>query len=365
MDSLKLALDSYKKIINDDHVIKINYRNLKNNKLSLYLSIRHNSTVNKINKRQTLNIFLTGNKKKDLQSIQIATRIRDEYETAILKGKDPFSFNSDYIYITDYITVYSKKYDNKNSKKNFITLRGHLAKYKPKAVLKDIDRKFVNGFVDYLKNAVEKSASFYFDKFKQILYHAIGEETISDLPFLRQLTIKKIESDQPHLTIDEMKLVKNCKLHNIQCKNGFLFCCYTGLRFSDMIKLKYSDIIDDKIVLRQIKTNTILTQILHPEAISIIEEQRQLNNKKSEYIFNFCYETWYRNIPKICKSAGIERHITGHCSRHSFATLCTSSDINLYLLSNLLGHKSVRHTQRYAKVEEKKKEEAINKLPEL
>ena len=61
--------------------------------------------------------------------------------------------------------------------------------------------------------------------------------------------------------------------------------------------------------------------------------------------------------------AGITKHITWHSGRHTFATLALTHDIDLYTVSKLLGHKEIKTTQIYAKLVDKKKDEAVDKLP--
>ena len=65
------------------------------------------------------------------------------------------------------------------------------------------------------------------------------------------------------------------------------------------------------------------------------------------------------------KSAGIKKKITFHCARHTFATMCLTYDVDIYTVSKLLGHRDLKTTEIYAKLIDKKKDEAIDRLPDL
>ena len=84
------------------------------------------------------------------------------------------------------------------------------------------------------------------------------------------------------------------------------------------------------------------------------------------YIFNLPNnDNANRALRKAAKSAGLNKHLTFHMSRHTFATLSLTSGVDLYTVSKLLGHTDIKNTQIYARVIDKLKEEAVDKLPEL
>jgi site-specific recombinase XerD len=77
--------------------------------------------------------------------------------------------------------------------------------------------------------------------------------------------------------------------------------------------------------------------------------------------------TWYMNsqLKEWVKSAGIKKHITFHCARHTFATMLLTLDTDIYVVSKLLGHTDVSTTQIYAKIVDKKKQQAVDNIPQL
>ena len=89
-------------------------------------------------------------------------------------------------------------------------------------------------------------------------------------------------------------------------------------------------------------------------------------NLEQNIIFDLRNNTQICNaIKKWVQKAGINKHITFHCARHTFATMCLTYDVDIYTVSKLLGHRDIGSTQIYAKLIDKKKDEAIDKLPSL
>lgn len=71
------------------------------------------------------------------------------------------------------------------------------------------------------------------------------------------------------------------------------------------------------------------------------------------------------SIAAWVKSAGINKHITFHCARHTFAVMMLDVGVDLYTVSKLLGHKSIESTQVYAKILDKNKKAAVDKIPQI
>jgi integrase len=353
------------KINNEGYKVKLNYR-FRDGKHIIYLNYR--KTKNHVTRHETKRIaILTGtDKKEDLLRIKKADLYRQEFENLLKREQDIFHKAGEKTFLTDYCDYISSTYKNKSSAKIFRLVKQHLIKYSGNSVtLADVNKSFCMRFVDYLKNADLKADHFYFDKFKQVLYRAISEELISDMPFLRRMSIKKNTPKIEFLTKEELLKVYHCETKYIDCKNAFIFACYTGLRFIDLFKLKFSDIKDGILYITQQKTDEVLKIKVHETAMNILNLQK-IKQGDNDLVFDIkCYNRWQEYIPRIMKSAGIEKNISGHCARHTFATLCVTEGIDIYVISKLLGHKSVKHTQRYANLVDATRDEAIEKLPKI
>lgn len=227
-----------------------------------------------------------------------------------------------------------------------------------------LDYKYCQDFADYLLTKVsQNSAGSYFSKLKFVFNQAVKEKIIPNNP-ASNITIKGTEAKREFLTLEEIKTLAGSKKPNLDTCNAFLFSCFTGLRFSDVKRLKYSDIQEGYIVFTQKKTGQNERMKLSSSALKIIEKQSEFI--RNEYIFNLRhYSQVERHLATWTASAGINKHITFHCSRHSFATLSLTNDIDIYTVSKLLGHRDLKTTQIYAKLIDKKKDQAIDKLPEI
>jgi len=148
-----------------------------------------------------------------------------------------------------------------------------------------------------------------------------------------------------------------------EIKNIFLFGCYTGLRFSDIRTLKWTNIKDGRIQLTQTKTKGTVYILLGKNTERILELQRD----NTEFVFDI--SRYSSSVNKTLKSlidkSSIEKDVTFHSSRHTFATFLISSGVNVYTVSKLLGHKDIKSTLVYAKVINEEKEKAVNSIPKF
>lgn len=167
------------------------------------------------------------------------------------------------------------------------------------------------------------------------------------------------------LTLDEVSRLVDAQCDYPAVKNMFLFSCFTGLRFSDVKALSWGKI-DDSMI------GTTIQKTKKPIYIPISNNARRWLPERGSagsdgIVFADCpnKNTICRCIDKWAKAAGIDKHVTFHVARHTFATLSLEYGADLYTISKLLGHQRVTTTQIYAKVIDKKKEEAVNLIPDL
>jgi integrase len=132
----------------------------------------------------------------------------------------------------------------------------------------------------------------------------------------------------------------------IKCTaEAFLFCCYTGLRFSDIKQLRSDHIQTNAIVLEQEKTDDIVYIPLNNKAKDI------LHDKKSTIVFNLPSNQKYNEALKdLATATGISKNLTSHTARHTFAVLSIEKNIPLEIISKLLGHRDLKTTQIYAQI---------------
>ena len=224
-----------------------------------------------------------------------------------------------------------------------------------------LTRGLILEFKDYLEQTLNgETPSNYFKKFKKALEVLVDEGLLEKNP-AKSIVLKKNESiNKEILTFDEIKLLAQTPIHNEEVKRAFLFSCYTGLRFCDIKVLSWSNINNGNLKVIQSKTGRPVIVPLHEIAIEILNDCKA----KTGLIFNLPTHTaCLKDLKVWVKKSGINKHITWHCARHSFATgiIVYGSDVNS--ASSLLGHSSYAYTQRYVRMSEQLKETAVANLP--
>jgi len=195
-----------------------------------------------------------------------------------------------------------------------------------------------------------------------MLNHAVKHNILIKNP-ARFVSTPKKRIDREYLLIDEIKLLVSTESYHPHITNAFLFSCFTGLRISDIRNLTWDNIKNYKLEYVQKKTGIAQKIKISKSALDLLIEQKKITKGIRVFEVPRSDSNSNKHLKEWVKRAGIKKHITFHCSRHTFATLCLTSDIDLYTVSKLLGHTDIKNTQIYGKLIDKKKDEAIDKLP--
>jgi integrase len=352
--------------VNHKKAIKLRYRALAKQAFSLYLDSSHN------NKReyQFLKIYILGKeetKAQDKENLQLAIAIRDKRELELLQNKAGFQLDS-WRSKVNFVEYFKSIADSRPPlERAWRNTYAHLRDFtRGKIQFKNIDEKFCESFRDYmLEKVAVNTAAVNFTVFKSGLNRAVKEKIIQANP-AQHINIKKVDVDRDFLTIEEIQKLKATPCNDEQLKNAFLFACFTGLRISDIEGLTFDNIENGYLKFKQKKTNGIDRMKLHSDAMKIVDEQRVFSSSNNDKIFNLqSNQAINKNLRFWVRQGGINKKITFHSARHTFATLCLTYDVDLFTVSKLLGHRDLKTTQIYAKLIDKKKDEAIDKLPEL
>lgn len=176
------------------------------------------------------------------------------------------------------------------------------------------------------------------------------------------------------LTAEELGRMEATLMRNEETKRAFLFACYTGLRISDICSLTYGDIKQEQAATGQriyivrktmVKTRRVVSVPLSKKALSYLPADFSQKSKDTK-VFNLptvgavndSLKTW-------AKDAKVDKVVTFHTSRHTFATLALTLGVDVFTTSKLLGHQNVRTTQIYAEVIDAKKEQAISLFDQI
>lgn len=263
----------------------------------------------------------------------------------------------------------------------------HLLKYEPDESITfgRITPKWVRGFRDYLDNdamqwaidtrkrevepkpIAQGTKALMFQKFCSVFNIAMREGIIQFNPAAGVERFKEPESDREFLTIDEIRKLSATPPPNQILAQAFFFSCLTGLRWSDIVKLKWSEVHQwasgTRLIFKQKKTGSLEYLDLNAQAASMLGQPGQ----PDDYVFPGLgpIQSARVSIAAWVRSAGINKHITFHCARHTFAVMMLDLGVDLYTVSKLLGHKSIETTQVYAKILDKNKKAAVDRIPDI
>lgn len=239
-----------------------------------------------------------------------------------------------------------------------------------KKMLTQIDTKDIKQFIKKLRQEGKKENTVvqHIEVLNAMFNEAERRELIDKNPVRmmdRQDKPHKEESSREYLSVEELKRMMATKSRSAVV-DAFLFACFTGLRFSDVKSLKWQEIREENgqrtIVKTMQKTGGEVRVPISDEAWDIIAHKRRTENVfdrlGSESGMNMALKAW-------ANRAGVTKNVSFHVSRHTFATLSLEAGADLYTVSKLLGHTEIGTTQIYAKIVDKKRQEAVNKLAGL
>lgn len=204
----------------------------------------------------------------------------------------------------------------------------------------------------------------HLERMRKMAGLAVRMEWMEKEPF-NQYQLKFHRVDKHFLTVEELSRIekKSFSIHRLHwTRDVFVFCCYTGLAYSDVMNLKHTHIqagIDGEQWIRtsRQKTNTPVNTPLLPEALEIMERYRTdaraiANGTVFPNISNQKLNSYLKEIADLCD---IQKHLTFHLARHTFATSITlANGVPIETVSKMLGHTKISTTQIYARVLEKK-----------
>ena len=249
-----------------------------------------------------------------------------------------------------------------------------------------VDEDFCKGFVDYLNTKAvaarvgeqhqtppqlsPNTRNTYFTRLAAALNKAVLDGLIATAPtknFTRKHGNRPQQqaSKREYLTESELKALINTDCKCKEIREAFLFSCMCGLRWSDINALRWQDIHTNgnvwQIETRMVKTQELLYLPLSEQAKAFIPERADKALSDRVFTLPSLFKA-ERVLKKWVESAGINKHITFHCGRHTFATLVITKGADVYTTRDLLGHTSVKTTEIYAEIVDAKKAEAVNLL---
>lgn len=242
---------------------------------------------------------------------------------------------------------------------SYNTLVRHVERFQHNVTLKDIDIDFLNRFASWSKSQgmSPSTISGRLKSLRAIINEAIARKLITtdDDPF-KSFRIPKIKNREESLTMEELDRLARLSLRGCigHIRDAFLFDCYCGLRYSDLINLSDKDfsIINRKkwIILQTRKTGDTaripIEQIFRGRAMRILEKYSSVSRLVK--IGNNASAN--RTLKEIFAKAGIAKYAHFHLARHTFITLCIEQGVSITTVQMMVAHSKIETTRGYAKL---------------
>ena len=309
--------------------------------------------------------IIRNNRQNELSKSEIYTDV----EADTLKAKERSQ--------GDFIAYFADICKTKNAWNSVLNhLNDYVLKFDKSSIKRfcDIDLLWCEQFREHLLNTKThrsdkvllstNTASSYFVKFKIALKSAhrhgyLLKDINQDLK-----SIKEEETQREFLTLEELKVLVITPCTNPVLKRAALFSALTGLRHSDIRKMRWSEIVDNN---GEYSLKYIIQKTNKPDELPISNEAMHLCGERGaseDLVFEDLKYSAYANkaLAQWLGSAGITRNITFHCFRHTFATLQLASGTQITTIQKMLGHKNIGTTMVYAKTLEKAKREATERI---
>ena len=382
--------------------VRIRFKQLSNGNQSIYLEYYTGDVIRKENyvggkrKYEFLKLYLIPertreDKAKNEATLALAKAIQSRRIVEVQNDAHGFqNTNKSRVNLLDYLENIGKQSAEQGSRNYARTVLNTVRALRlfrgDYIAFRDVDKEFLSEFTDYLRQMPKaskygvlktggrlsnNSVVSYYGTLRTAINRAYKEGIITVNPtkeFDFASKVRQEPSRREYLTLDELKTLINTECRHEIVKRAFLFSCLCGLRVSDIRKLKWCDLQRSggrvRIEITMQKTKEPLYLPISDEALKWLPERGEANG--SDFIFPLTHEgTVNDTLQHWAKVAGITKHISFHVSRHTHATMMLTLGADLYTVSKLLGHKNIATTQIYAKIVDKKKEEAIGLIPNL
>lgn len=265
-------------------------------------------------------------------------------------------------FVQDNILSSPGKASTRKNKQSTLTL---LTQFKPGLSFKSLNSHFIHSFENFLygKGYQVNTVAKHMKHLKSFVNSAIdrGYIKLQDYPFQRYKT-KKAKGKNSHLLPEEIEKLENMELtgkaksltHTLE---AFLFCCYTGLRYSDFVNLTEKNIVITQkkpwIVFSTIKTGAEvklpLALLFNGKAWKMLQRHK---GRWNEFFALKPNSTVNKELIRIAKLASIDKHFSFHSARHTCATLLIYNGANITTVQKLLGHRNVATTEIYSDIME-------------
>ena len=345
-------------------------------------------------KRENLNLYIwihprsPQERTQNRNTLALAEKIRFEREQEFLEDREGYRLKKEkevdllrYFrkHREDEVYARSTRIGFGTAYRRFIDFLGSMPKYKKYVDFLRMDLltpEMVGGYVEYLKKvSVGDGGARTYGLFKKVITTAVEEGLMKKNP-CKGIAMRKdaYAIKKQILTLDEIRRLASTPFAGSypDIRRAFLFSLYTGIRWRDVSQLTYENVdlssgllkFEQSKIAGRSKSSSVVTP-LSPMLHKIIGKPGVQGDYK-QFIFSLpTWSTCVKQLDAWVKAAGIGKHITWHCARHSFAVNILNGGANIKTVQSLMGHASIEMTEKYLRVVDELKHKAINSLPEL
>lgn len=353
-------------------------------------------------RRESLKLYLWHNprtpqqRQENKETLILAKKIRHDKGQELLDQEKGYRLQakSEKVNFLDYFKEYLDSYTKKDVRmiqstlqrfKDFLHDTPEYSKFERTIRPEQITSEMVEAFTEYLQaRSVGEGAKSYYQRFKKVFKACAVKHNINyQRPFLdadgKSITIKIDEGAivKDFLSPEEERqlIATHYTGENPEIRNAFIFCLYTGMRFCDVKDLTFGNIDFPNRLLtyeqNKTKGHSTHSSVSLPLTDDLLELVGNVpEGNKDTLIFDLPSHTMcLKALRRWVKRAGIDKHITWHCARHSFGTnmaaTAAQKGISIRVVQEMMGHSSLTYTQRYTRVVDEQKRQAMQELSKL
>ena len=368
---------------------------LSDGRVSLYLRYNYgcgsdnggNTKVDRV--KEFLKLYLLSNPRTPIERQQnkdtfsLAQEIKKDRGQQFLEDKEGYKIKQNginlFVYFANFIeqSGVADKHVLEGALKNFQDfISEEYPQFANRIEPKNLSREMMERFAHYIEDVhTGEGIRTYWQRFKRLVNYAVEKSVIKKSPCLR---IKVMNTNdilgKDILSREELQqlFATHYPKESDTIRRAFALTCFTGIRHCDLATLTYGNIDYSNCLMtfRQSKVqhDSSVSGVpipLNDTLLAIIGEKPK-GAKDNDLIFRLpSIEASNKALRHWTKRAGIDKHITWHCGRHSFATNLLSNGANIKVVSELLGHSSLKFTQKYVRALDDQKKAAINSLPQI
>ena len=357
------------------------------------ISSKTGKEYKKVNtRREFLKLYLwqaprtPAERQQNKDTLELAKKIRFERGQELLESMEGYRLKKERdINFLDYFQAYIDKYTKKdirmvevalNRFKDFLRDTPEYNKFEKQIKPGQITKDMVRDFTDYLQSRSRgEGARSIYARFKKVIKYAVEHDVMAKNP-CDGISIKVDDQQLRKEVLSEEEIAQLIATHyehqNPNIRRAFIFCLYCGLRYCDVKDLTFANVDFSNKLLKfeqnKTKGHSARSGVVIPLNDGLLRLIGKPSNpdNRDELIFPLpSYEACSKSIGKWVKRAGINKHISWHCARHSFAVNILNNGANIKTVASLLGHSGLAHTEKYTRAIDSLKRDAINSLPEL